>query len=76
MSNYCEGCHYQYKEKLGEKACPFNTLYWDFYDRNRSLLSNNPRIGMMYKVWDKMDHDQRVKILEKAQQLKNNVENL
>jgi deoxyribodipyrimidine photolyase-related protein len=51
-------------------------LYWDFYDRNRSLLSNNPRIGMMYKVWDKMDHDQRVKILEMAQQLKNNVENL
>ena len=37
---------------------------------------SNPRIGMMYKVWDKMDHDQRVKILEKAQQLKNNVENL
>ena len=76
MSNYCEGCHYQYKEKFGEKACPFNTLYWDFYDRNRSLLSNNPRIGMMYKVWDKMEHDQRVKILEKAQQLKDNVENL
>lgn len=76
MSNYCEGCHYQYKEKLGEKACPFNSLYWDFYDRNRHLLAHNPRIGMMYKVWDKMDKDQREKILEKAKQLKNDVENL
>jgi len=76
MSNYCDGCSYNYKDKFGVKACPFNTLYWDFYARNRSLLERNPRIGMMYKVWDKMDKDQRGKILEKAKQLKNDVDNL
>lgn len=74
MGNYCDGCYYNYKDKLGEKACPFNTLYWDFYDRNRSLLERNPRIGMMYKVWDKMEPAQKQLILEKAQEIKQNIE--
>jgi deoxyribodipyrimidine photolyase-related protein len=74
MSNYCEGCFYNSKEKFGEKACPFNTLYWDFYDRNRSLLERNPRIGMMYKVWDKLEPAQKQLILEKAQEIKQNIE--
>ena len=76
MSNYCEGCHYNYKEKFGPKACPFNTLYWDFYARNRPLLERNPRIGMMYKVWDKMEDAQKQLMLEKAQEIKQNIEYL
>jgi deoxyribodipyrimidine photolyase-related protein len=76
MGNYCDGCYYNYKDKFGEKACPFNTLYWDFYDRNRSLLERNPRIGMMYKVWDKMEPAQKQLILEKAQEIKQNIEHL
>ena len=76
MSNYCEGCFYKTKEKFGEKACPFNTLYWDFYARNRPLLERNPRIGMMYKVWDKMEEGQKKLILEKAQEIKQNIERL
>lgn len=55
MSHYCDKCHYNFKVKTGEKACPFNSLYWNFYDRNRSKLEGNPRIGMMYKIWDKMN---------------------
>ncbi|GIV28013.1 MAG: cryptochrome/photolyase family protein [Bacteroidia bacterium] len=54
MSNYCKGCYYDKSKKTGGKACPFNSLYWNFYDSNRKLLEKNPRIGMMYKVWDKM----------------------
>jgi deoxyribodipyrimidine photolyase-related protein len=76
MSNYCDGCYYHYKDKFGEKACPFNTLYWDFYARNRPLLERNPRIGMMYKVWDKMEDAQKQLILEKAQEIKQNIDHL
>ncbi|WP_373493600.1 cryptochrome/photolyase family protein [Aquiflexum sp.] len=54
MSDYCQGCHYDKKLKVGEKACPFNSLYWHFYSRNTDLLSKNPRIGMMYRTWEKM----------------------
>jgi deoxyribodipyrimidine photolyase-related protein len=51
-------------------------LYWDFYARNRSLLERNPRIGMMYKVWDKMEDVQKKLIIEKAQEIKQNIEHL
>ena len=54
MSNYCKNCSYKISHKTGEKACPFNYLYWDFLARNREKLSSNHRIGMMYKVYDRM----------------------
>jgi deoxyribodipyrimidine photolyase-related protein len=54
MSNYCEGCHYDKKKKHGDKACPFNSLYWAFYERNRDKLENNPRIGFVYNTLAKM----------------------
>jgi deoxyribodipyrimidine photolyase-related protein len=25
--------------KTGEKACPFNSLYWNFYDKNEDKLA-------------------------------------
>ena len=76
MSDYCSNCTYQYKEKLGDKACPFNSLYWDFYERNRSQLKRNPRIGMMYRILDKMGSQEKEAILEKAHWVKENVEDL
>lgn len=30
MSNFCDTCYYDPNEMVGEKACPFNALYWDF----------------------------------------------
>ncbi|MDO9192901.1 MAG: cryptochrome/photolyase family protein, partial [Undibacterium sp.] len=55
MSDYCKGCHYDKKLRIGEKACPFNALYWDFFARNATTLSSNPRIGMVYPQLRKMD---------------------
>ncbi len=72
MGDHCSKCHYDHKAKTGEKACPFNSLYWDFYFRHREKLEKNPRIGMMYRVWDKMDTATRTQILEKAKQIKSN----
>jgi deoxyribodipyrimidine photolyase-related protein len=57
MSDYCKGCHYNKKDRIGEAACPFNALYWDFFARNRERLASNPRIGMVYRQLDKMDSD-------------------
>ena len=44
MSQYCKGCVYDPKLRVGEKACPFTTLYWDFLDRNREVFSKNHRM--------------------------------
>lgn len=74
MGDYCSNCSYKHKLKTEDNACPFNSLYWDFYDRNRGKLSKNPRIGMMYRVWDKMKNQEA--ILERAQWCKEHIEEL
>jgi deoxyribodipyrimidine photolyase-related protein len=66
MSDYCSGCFYDKSKRTGHKACPFNSLYWHFYDRNQALLERNPRIGMMYQTWKKMDAKTKAEILEQA----------
>jgi deoxyribodipyrimidine photolyase-related protein len=67
MSNYCKGCHYDVKEKVGKNACPFNYLYWNFLDRNRKKLSSNPRLGLAYRNLNNMPDSQLGLINESAQ---------
>lgn len=50
----------------GEKACPFNALYWDFMGRNEELLKRNPRLKYMYGTWAKMSVDKRQAIRTQA----------
>ena len=64
MSDYCKNCSYKVKDKNGADACPFNYLYWDFLARNRDKLSNNHRIGMMYKTYDRMGDDKKQAIAQ------------
>ena len=64
MSDYCRGCQYDVKEKNGPNACPFNYLYWDFLQRNRSQLSHNQRLRMIYSTLSKMDPD-RVEAIDR-----------
>ena len=76
MGPYCKGCHYKAEEKTGEKACPFNSLYWDFHVRHRDLLARNPRIGMAYRTWDKMDPAKQQALLETAEMNLNRINEL
>jgi deoxyribodipyrimidine photolyase-related protein len=74
MSDYCGSCFYKKNVKTGERACPFNSLYWHFYHRNSELLSKNPRIGMAYKTWEKMKNRQQ--ILDQAEYYLEHLEEL
>jgi len=73
MSDYCQHCKYQYKKPHGEGACPYNSLFWDFHHRHRPLLEKNPRIGMMYRTWDKKPDTEKEKILAQAAIYKKNL---
>ncbi len=53
MSDYCAHCRYDVTERVGEDACPFNALYWDFLARNEAKLRENPRLNMPYRNWDR-----------------------
>jgi deoxyribodipyrimidine photolyase-related protein len=52
MSDYCGDCAYDPDEDIGEGACPFNALYWDFLARNEETLRSNHRMGLMYSHVD------------------------
>jgi deoxyribodipyrimidine photolyase-related protein len=45
MSNYCKPCVYNPKLRVGEDACPFTTLYWDFLDRHKETFAKNHRMS-------------------------------
>jgi len=68
MSDYCKGCRYDKKLKTGIKACPFNALYWDFFDRNSDQLKSNHRLGTVYRHLEKMDPEQLDAIRQQATQ--------
>ena len=76
MSHYCGSCFYKKALKTGEKACPFNSLYWNFYDKHEDKLSKNPRIGMMYNVWRKMKPEDKSALLEQADYYLKNINEL
>ena len=44
MTQFCKSCVYDPKLRVGEKACPFTTLYWDFLDRHKDEFSKNHRM--------------------------------
>jgi deoxyribodipyrimidine photolyase-related protein len=74
QGNYCDHCAYEAAKKTGHGSCPFNSLYWHFYARNREKLEKNPRIGMMYRTWDKMTNQQEV--LDQAEFYLKNLDSL
>jgi deoxyribodipyrimidine photolyase-related protein len=76
MSHYCGSCYYDKKKKTGDKACPFNSLYWNFYDKHEDKLAKNPRIGMMYNVWRKMKPEDKSSLLEQADYYLKNINEL
>ena len=74
QGNYCSSCAYQADKKTGEGSCPFNSLYWHFHARHRELLEKNPRIGMVYRTWDKMGNKQE--LIEQAEYYLDHLEKL
>lgn len=66
MSNHCSNCHYNVKKRTGDDACPFNALYWNFLEVHRPKLQNNRRMGMMYRLLDKIDPEERNAIQQRA----------
>ncbi|MBF9035033.1 cryptochrome/photolyase family protein [Rhodobacterales bacterium HKCCE2091] len=67
MSDYCNQCAYDVREKSGENACPYNYLYWAFLDRHRDHFAENPRMANMYRTWDRMDDAKRRATLDSAE---------
>ena len=66
MSNYCGACKYDVKKRIGDNACPFNALYWNFLDRNKAALRGNNRLAMPYRNLEKMNPEVRQDLMQQA----------
>lgn len=76
MSDYCKGCEYKVKKRDSEDACPLNSLYWHFLDRNKARFQENPRMRMAYRNLDRMDPDTREAILARGDWCLDNLDRL
>ena len=68
MSNYCEGCRFDPAKSIGNDACPFTTLYWDFLLRHEKFLTKNQRMAMQLKNLARLDDPKREAIQRQATQ--------
>ena len=66
MSNYCEECQYDRSKRIGENACPFNSLYWNFLDDKKEHFSKNNRMPMMLRLLDKIPALEKEEIKNRA----------
>jgi deoxyribodipyrimidine photolyase-related protein len=66
MSNYCGGCRYDPKQRLGESACPFNALYWNFIGTHQKAFSKNPRMGQIVNAYRRIDAAEQQRITAQA----------
>ncbi|MEO3780128.1 hypothetical protein ABGB16_25565 [Micromonospora sp. B11E3] len=54
MSDYCGGCRYDPRKRLGEKGCPYTAGYWAFLDRNRDRIPPNARMARTMKQLERL----------------------
>ncbi len=66
MSPHCRGCRYDPAQRVGERACPFTTLYWDFLLKHEAALAGNPRMALQVRNVIRLDGKQRHAIHERA----------
>lgn len=65
MSNHCKGCAYDRKKRVGEDACPFTNLYWDFFLRHQDRFVKNPRVARQVRAAQQLGD--KVELQETAQ---------
>jgi deoxyribodipyrimidine photolyase-related protein len=67
MSNYCKSCKFDVKKRIGDDACPFNALYWNFIGRNFSRFSKNPRMNQTCSGYKRLSDEDRSAITRQAE---------
>lgn len=70
MSNYCSGCKFDPAVSVGENACPFTTLYWDYLDRHQDVLSQNMRMKFQVKNLERKSKKDIAAIKKQATKLR------
>lgn len=76
MSDYCHGCHYRERKRVGEKACPLNFLYWNFVGSYQDLLKHNPRMQTAIQMFRHKPQAERALIESSSKEFLERIEEL
>jgi deoxyribodipyrimidine photolyase-related protein len=74
MGDDCASCFYTPTESVGETACPFTTLYWEFIDRHSERFAKNPRMATQVRSWLGRPESTRTEILVRAADVRSRAE--
>ena len=66
MTQFCKGCVYDPKLRVGDNACPFTTLYWDFLDRHKEQFVKNHRMSQQVNGLKRLSDLPELKVRAKA----------
>ena len=72
MSDYCGDCAYDPKKTVGNDACPYNALYWDFIARHETRFAKNPRMALPIRNWSGRSASDKAAIRTRAAELLRN----
>ncbi len=75
MGDYCKRCHYSHSKKVGDTACPFNALYWNFLEEKKHYFKNNQRMAMMLNLLEKKDKNELRELQQRAREILSNPDN-
>ena len=70
MSDLCGPCRYDPKQRTGDDACPYTTLYWDFLARNRERFEGNRRLRGPLRNLARLDPGELAEIRARAAALR------
>lgn len=62
MSDYCKDCAFDRKKRVGDDACPFTTLYWDFMARHEERFGRNARVAQQVRAAFKLSDLDEVRL--------------
>jgi deoxyribodipyrimidine photolyase-related protein len=66
MGGPCASCRYDPAERVGDRACPYTTLYWDFLMRHEALLLKNARMALQVRNVARLGAGERQAVQERA----------
>ena len=66
MSNHCERCRYDARKAMGDDACPFTTLYWEFLAWREARFVANPRMRYSYQNLARKDRSELAAMRRRA----------
>ena len=70
MSNYCGTCRFKPDLRVGDDACPFTTLYWDFLARHEERFARHPRMALQVKNLTRIPEEERAGIPSRAEAIR------